>query len=231
MSGAVYQAEGRIYGRLARADPQLWRRGDLMHWAYSIRCITKYRLRVENEVPIYEWDYFNSTLLIGGNDRLAGGQRGSASAAGGGHGPMNHTTMKRDGGWTIELATPVDDVAELNLNPITLDHNIRWGDGLIPSVLALLSELTGVKETTLRRLVATNSERALIALSYVVPANIREDFAKNVRPLATPFEEMSPELQYDVTARGQRSRGPTVPAHAQGCHPLRQTKTSGSQSA
>jgi hypothetical protein len=25
---------------------------------------------VENEVPIYEWDYFNSTLLIGGNDRL-----------------------------------------------------------------------------------------------------------------------------------------------------------------
>ena len=70
MTGAVYQAEGHIYGRLARADPQLWRRGDLHHWAYSIRCITKYRLRVANEVPIYDWDYFASTFFIGGSDRM-----------------------------------------------------------------------------------------------------------------------------------------------------------------
>ena len=56
------------------------------------------------------------------------------------------------GAGPVELITPIDGVTELNIHPTSLDHNIRWGDGLIPSVLALLSELTGVKETSLRRL-------------------------------------------------------------------------------
>lgn len=124
---------------------------------------------------------------------------------------MNHTTMKRDGGWTVELITPIDGVTELNIHPTSLDHNIRWGDGLIPSVLALLSELTGVKETSLRRLTGTDSDRVLIAFTYVVPNNIRDDFAKNTRPLATPFEEMTPELQYDVTAGDNDPEDPRFP--------------------
>jgi hypothetical protein len=124
---------------------------------------------------------------------------------------MNHTTMKRDGGWTIALVTPIDGVAELNISPITMDHNIRWGDGLIPSVLALLSELTGVKETSLRRMMASDSERRPIALSYVVPHQHPRGLRKNVRPLATPFEEMSPELQYDVTSGDNDPEDPRFP--------------------
>ena len=51
----------------------------------------------------------------------------------------------------------------------------------------------------------------LIAFTYVVPNNIRDDFAKNTRPLATPFEEMTPELQYDVTAGDNDPEDPRFP--------------------
>lgn len=68
VSGQVLQGVASIYGRLGRADPQLWRRGDVAHWAYSIRSITRYKLMItEDQVPMYEWDYFNSVFNIGGS--------------------------------------------------------------------------------------------------------------------------------------------------------------------
>lgn len=71
VTGDVYQATAAIYGRLGRADPQLWRRGDIAHWAYAIRGITKYKLSVGNDAPIYDWDYYASRFFVGGNDRIA----------------------------------------------------------------------------------------------------------------------------------------------------------------
>jgi P2 family phage contractile tail tube protein len=68
VTGDILQARAAIYGRLARADPQLWRRGDVSHWAYSIRCITKYTLRIKEDGDnIYQWDYFANIFNVGGN--------------------------------------------------------------------------------------------------------------------------------------------------------------------
>lgn len=71
VTGDVYQAVGSLFGRLGRADPQLWRRGDVAHWAYAIRGIVRYTLSVGTDDPIYEWDYWNNVFKVGGTDRLA----------------------------------------------------------------------------------------------------------------------------------------------------------------
>lgn len=72
VSGQVLQGIASIYGRLGRADPQLWRRGDTAQWAYSIRGITKYTLTIkEDQTPMYEWDYYNNVFNIGGNSVVA----------------------------------------------------------------------------------------------------------------------------------------------------------------
>lgn len=71
VTGDVYQARAAIYGRMGRADPQLWRRGDIAHWAFSIRGITRYTLTVGNDAAIYDWDYFGNDFFVGGVDRLA----------------------------------------------------------------------------------------------------------------------------------------------------------------
>lgn len=65
VTGNVVQGQASIYGRLGRADPNQWRRGDVSHWAYSIRGITKYKLTVAG-AEIYEFDYFNSIFNVGG---------------------------------------------------------------------------------------------------------------------------------------------------------------------
>lgn len=72
VSGTVMQGIASIYGRLGRADPQLWRRGDVAHWAYSIRGITKYKLLInEDQTPMYEWDYYNNIFNVGGTSIAA----------------------------------------------------------------------------------------------------------------------------------------------------------------
>lgn len=72
VTGNVLQARASIYGRLGRADPQLWRRGDVSHWAYSIRGITKYKLDVGTDQTLYEFNYFENKFNIGGrnNDEI-----------------------------------------------------------------------------------------------------------------------------------------------------------------
>lgn len=69
-TGDVSNVRAELYGRLGRADPQNWRRGDVGHWSYAIRGITNYMLRIDEE-PIYEWDFFTNLLRIGGEDRNA----------------------------------------------------------------------------------------------------------------------------------------------------------------
>lgn len=108
-----------------------------------------------------------------------------------------HTTMRRDGGWTVELINPIGNLNELVFKPISLDHTIRWTRHQFPSVLALISELTGVKEYELKKLTGVDSERIFIAFSFMAPPHIKTDFEQGTRPLATPEEEMTDAQRYE----------------------------------
>jgi P2 family phage contractile tail tube protein len=70
MDGQAIEGVATMKGRLGRADPQNWRKGDLHHWAYSIRGMVYYQLKTDGEI-LYDWDFFNNTLVIGGEDRNA----------------------------------------------------------------------------------------------------------------------------------------------------------------
>lgn len=110
---------------------------------------------------------------------------------------VEHTTIKRNGGWTIELSTFIGKVDKLDIQPCSLDHTIRWARKEIPSVLALLAELTGVKESELKKLTGQDSDRVFIAFSFIVPQQIKKDFEEGTRPLATPVEAMTGEQRYE----------------------------------
>lgn len=68
-TGEASQAIAIMWGRLGRADPQNWRRGDPGHWNYAIRGITHYELKLvgqdEGVDLIYKWDFFDNTLIVG----------------------------------------------------------------------------------------------------------------------------------------------------------------------
>lgn len=70
VSGNAIQGIANLTGRLGKATPQNYRRGDVMNTAYAIRSIVKYKLTVGGK-SIYEWDFFNNTLIIGGVDQNA----------------------------------------------------------------------------------------------------------------------------------------------------------------
>lgn len=110
---------------------------------------------------------------------------------------MDRTTIKANGGWTIELSSPVDGIKEIDLSPLKLDHTIRWAQGHIPSVLALISELSGVKEKTLKQLSGVDTDRLFLAFSCIASGVIKKDFEEGTRPLATAFEQMSDDARYD----------------------------------
>lgn len=124
---------------------------------------------------------------------------------------MQHTTLKRNGGWTIELETPIGSMTEINIPPVSLDHTIRWSRHEIPSVLALLSELTGIKETALRQLTGNDSDRVFIAFSFMAPATIKKDFEQGTRPLATPPEAFTEEQLYEQLADNNDPVDPRFP--------------------
>lgn len=109
---------------------------------------------------------------------------------------MEYTTMKRNGGWTVELSTPIDKLDKIDLAPVKLDHTIRWARGDIPSVLALISELSGVSESSLKQLSGQDTDRLFVAFSFIATGSIKDDFQKGARPLATPPELMSDEERY-----------------------------------
>lgn len=67
MSGEVQQAVAHIKGRLGRADPQNWRKGDLQHWQYAIRGIVAYQLSLAGGLMV-SWDFFQNRLIIGTAD-------------------------------------------------------------------------------------------------------------------------------------------------------------------
>jgi hypothetical protein len=136
-----------------------------------------------------------------------------------------HTTIKRDGGWTIELSNPIGPLTVLDIQPVSLDHTIRWARKEIPSVLALLTELTGVKESELKKLTGQDSDRVFVAFSFIVPQQIKRDFDEGTRPLATPFEDMNDAQRYeelDSQVDEQDARFPKVEGEVQRFKPQQQ---------
>jgi hypothetical protein len=111
---------------------------------------------------------------------------------------MEYTTIRKSGGWCIELGTPIGSIDRLDIQPVSLDHTIRWARHEIPSVLALLAELTGVKEGELKKLTGQDSDRVFVAFSFIVPQQIKRDFDEGKRPLATTPEDMTDEQRYEA---------------------------------
>lgn len=70
LTGIAYQAAAAFIGQLGRADPQNFRKGDVMHTNYAIRMITHYELMLADQ-PIYLWDFFTSTRFFGGKNKNA----------------------------------------------------------------------------------------------------------------------------------------------------------------
>ena len=128
---------------------------------------------------------------------------------------MNTTTMRRFGTWVVELVTPIQyrdkEIRELVIRPPDLDLTLRWSNGRFPSTLSFLAELCNVPEKVLRTMVPPDIDRVLMAYYQVVPPSIQTDFTNQVRPLATPEEEM-PEhetwMDDPVDPRFPRADGP-----------------------
>jgi hypothetical protein len=108
--------------------------------------------------------------------------------------------LRRTGGWCVELQQPLKgnsgDIPAIEIRPTTADQIIRWAQGQIPSTLALLSELCGVPERTLRQLPNQDFERVMLAMTYLMPAIVKADWEKGDRPLATPNEELVQQEDY-----------------------------------
>jgi phage tail tube protein FII len=69
LSGAAYQAQAVITGRLGRADPSAWERGRVHSWDYSIRGIQAYWLSVGDPnlgvQTLWDWSFATNTLKVG----------------------------------------------------------------------------------------------------------------------------------------------------------------------
>ncbi len=68
VTGEAAQAAAVLQGQLGRADPQNFRRGDVMHTNYSIRKIIHYELQIAGN-QLYLWDFPTNTLVVNGVDR------------------------------------------------------------------------------------------------------------------------------------------------------------------
>jgi hypothetical protein len=109
---------------------------------------------------------------------------------------MSIDILRRSGGWCVELQYPLrghaGDISAIEIRRPTGDHVIRWGEGAIVSLLALLSELSDVPEKLLRQLPSNEFDRVIFALLQTIPAAMKADLEKGERPLATPEYELPP---------------------------------------
>lgn len=85
-TGEALQAMAIMWGRLGRANPTNFRKGDLQQHEFSIRSVTHYELYMQQQAQtgsqnegvntrqmreIYYWDFFSSERRIDGVDRNA----------------------------------------------------------------------------------------------------------------------------------------------------------------
>jgi hypothetical protein len=109
-------------------------------------------------------------------------------------------TLKRDGSWVVELLVPLKhadkEVGEVAIRSPGLEHVIRWGQGEIPSTLALLAELCDLPERLLRTITYPDVDRVMLAFTAMMPEVIQRDFRDSKRPLASDVDEL-PNGQVD----------------------------------
>jgi P2 family phage contractile tail tube protein len=69
-TGIAYQAAAAFIGQLGRADPQNFRKGDVMHTNYAIRSITHYEFKLADQELVL-WDFFSNVRKFGNADKNA----------------------------------------------------------------------------------------------------------------------------------------------------------------
>lgn len=70
LTGKLMKAEAYIWGRLARANPTEFQKGQNFAHEYSIRAITHYEL-IFAGTQLWYWDFYENSMIIGGVDRMA----------------------------------------------------------------------------------------------------------------------------------------------------------------
>lgn len=88
----------------------------------------------------------------------------------------------------IELFVPIKRAGKtldvIEIASAKLDHVVRWGEGKIKGSLALLVELSGLDEGTLRELTYPDADRVLSAFMASLPPSIRNDIDSGVHPIS-----------------------------------------------
>lgn len=111
-----------------------------------------------------------------------------------------HDTMRRSGGWTVELVTPLksrgQEITEIDIQPPIAAHTVRWAHARIPSFLALLSELCGIPEKLLLQLPNSDFDRVMFAFIFMMPPVIKAGWESGERPLATPEDDLPADERY-----------------------------------
>jgi hypothetical protein len=73
-------------------------------------------------------------------------------------------------------------VEAIVLRPSTLDDQLRWQEGFFPNAIALLAELAGLDETTVRQVRFPDAEMVEVAFMDHIPRLIAEDIRNGRNP-------------------------------------------------
>jgi hypothetical protein len=112
-------------------------------------------------------------------------------------------TFTRQGGRRIELFAPFRLagrlIACIDLQPLRLDHVLRWQDGEYPNAVALMAELAGMKVEAIRQVCYPDTDRVMAAFLEMLPPHVREDVTSGVVPIvpqaAPPAPAPAPEVE------------------------------------
>lgn len=113
------------------------------------------------------------------------------------------TTATKGGGRRIELFVPFDFIGErveaIDIAPAKLDHLLKWQAGKYRTTLALLAELTGHNEATLRQVTFPDADRMMAEFMVVLPEGIRADIQSGRIPVFDPDADPEPKVDVPLT--------------------------------
>lgn len=112
--------------------------------------------------------------------------------------------MIKKGGISVSLTVPIrfadSEIDTVDIGPVQLDHTLRWNEGKVSGALPLLSELSGLPETTLRLITYPDVSRLMGAFMVLLPGEILNDINAGVsRATAEPPPMAMPDELADDT--------------------------------
>lgn len=120
---------------------------------------------------------------------------------------MTDVRSKRDGSWVVELAIPLHHAGhqldELKIRPLTMGQLVRWNNQEIPSVMALMAELTDLPELLLRQITFPDVDRVMLVFASMMPPVIQQAMSNNSRPIATPDDQLPPGTTAETRVNDQ----------------------------